>query len=448
MKRVPVLAIALAMIASLASACSTTGTSLPGGGSHDGNPAILQRNERNRWVTLTAVGRGTPYAANVLAGRGVIYVVAGWGKVHRYESFATIDMNGAVSHAPRQPTCSYVGSISGTYHLYAYDIALNHEGNSVFVNPDITFPGLVNEFGWTFVAPTGKRSACYLADVSAGNVSVLATGPEDTIWGAGAASPYLWKFSADGSATNFALPAGVSGFGSLVEGPDRAMWAQPENAATVMRISPGSGRVLNTYEVPCALPVHALAVAYGLVWGYANGCIYSISPSGATRAYAVGGMVAEDSPHAIAAGPDGDPWFVERAGGSAGAIGTIAPSSGKSRKFALPAGASVALALGTGPDRNLWITDKNDDVYVYVPNPLRVDPGSVTLPQIRAVARLKVTETGITAWKATSANTAVARVKQSSTPSIFLVIATGSGSTTVTFRDATGNSVVVPVTVD
>jgi streptogramin lyase len=438
------------MLALLATACSVPGTQLPAGsavsGAHD-DPAILQGNDKNRWVTLTGVSRGSPFQGNVLAGKGVVYVVAGWGKSHSYESFATIGMSGRVKHAPRQPSCTYPGSTSGTYHMYAYDIALNHENNSVFMNPNITFSGSVQEFGWTFVSPSGKRSACYLADVVAGNVSVLANGPEDMIWGAGTESPYLWRFAPDGTARNFALPYGVTAFASLVEGPDHVLWAQPANAATVMRISPGSGKVLSTYNVPCASPVSALAVASGLVWGYANGCVYSITPTGTTTSYTVSGMVAQDAPHAMAGGPDGNPWFLETRG-SAGAIGTIDPTTGKARGAVLPPGGVYGLALATGPDENIWVTDENDDVYVYLPKRLRVSPRTLTLPQIRAVARVTVTEPGVTSWKAASAKTSVARVKQSSTtPSVFLVTAIGKGITTVTVRDAVGNSVAIPVTV-
>ncbi len=451
MQRPPVLAITLAMLASLTSACSTTGApSLPTAGataSRNAGPAIAQQDDGKRWLRIAGVGKGTPYTANVLAGKGVVYVLADWGKSRGHESFSTIDMSGHVAHA-LQPTCRYPGSTSGTYHLYGYDVALNHEGNSVFTNPNITFPGSVQEFGWAFVAPTGKRSACYLVDVSAGNLDVLTTGPEDTIWGAGTASPYLWKFSTDGSATNFALPTGVSAFGSLVEGPDHVIWAQPVNSTTVMRISPGRGKLLSTYDIPCASPVYSLAVASGLVWGYADDCVYSISPSGTAASYKAHGIVAENAPHAIAAGPDGNPWFLDMQSGSAGAIGTVNRINGESKKIALPADASYGLALGAGPDGNLWITDENDDVYVYVRDPLRVRPATLTLPQIRAVARVSVSEHGVTAWKAASGNTAVARVKQSDNPSIFLVLATGSGTTTVTVRDTVGNSVVIPVTVD
>lgn len=451
MKRRRVLAIAPAMLALVAAACSMPGVQLPAGGAfaepHAENPAILQGNDKDRWVTLTAVSRGTPYAANVLAGKDFVYVVAGWGKSHHYESFATIGMSGRVRHAPRQPVCDYAGSTSGTYHMYAYDIALNHENNSVFTNPNITFPGSVQEFGWTFVSPSGKRSTCYLADVAAGNVSVLANGPEDMIWGAGAESPYLWRFAPDGTATNFALPYGVTALASLVEGPDHVLWAQPANTATVIRISPGSGKLLSTYDVPCASPVYALTAASGYVWGYGDGCVYSISPTGATTSYAVSGMVAQDAPHAIAGGPDGNPWFLETRG-SAGAIGTIDPTTGKARTAVLPPGGVYGLALATGPDENIWVTDENDDVYIYLPKRLRVSPRSLTLPQIRAVARLTVTEAGVTAWKAASAKTSVARVQQSSMhANVFLVTAIGKGTTTVTVRDAVGNSVAIPVAV-
>jgi streptogramin lyase len=446
-KRLPVFACVLAA-ASLAVACSPAGTPLSApSGLRVASPQILQGDDGKRWMTISGLGRGVPYPANVLARNGIVYTVAGWGKSHSYEGFATIDMHGKVRHAPRQPKCAYSGSTLGAYDMYAYDIALNHEGNAVFTNPDVTFPGSQEEFGWTFVSPSSGKSACYLAAVSGGNLTVLATGPEDTIWGAGATSPYLWRFSPDGTATNFPLPAGVSAFESVVEGPDHVMWAQPFNTQTVMRISPGNGKVLSTYDVPCAVPVNALAVASGLVWGYANGCIYSISSSGVASSYTASGVIAQDSPHAIAAGPDGNPWFVALRK-SREEIGTVDGSTGKSKFFALPSGAGSGLSLATGPDRNVWVMDENDDLYVYIASPLSVDPRSVTFPQVRAVARLTVTQRGTTKWRASSADTSIARIGATSIPSVFKVTATGSGTTTLTIEDTVGNSVVVPVTVE
>lgn len=433
-------------IASFLSACALTSAPLMAPQSERVNPAIRQGDDGSRWVTRREVGKGTAYPANVLAGDRVVYIVAGWGKVRPYEGFATIPMSGRVVHAPRQPKCSYSGSTLGAYDMYAYDIALNREGRSVFMNPNVTFP-LQKEFGWTFVSPASGKSECHIADVAAGDVSVLATGPQDTIWGAGATSPYLWRFSADGSAKNFALPKGVTAFGSLVEGPDHVMWAQPEKTQMIMRISPGSGRVLNSFKVPCPEPADALAVLSGSVWGYADGCVFAMLPSGVANAYSASGLVAEDSPHAIAAGPDGNPWFVQQPPGSAGAIAILDRNSKKVTFIPLPSGASDALALGMGPDRNVWVTDANDDLYTYVPDPLGVDPPAVTIPQVRDVARLTVTERGTSGWRASSANTSVARVEKTSAPDVFAVTATGSGKTKLTVEDTVGNSVVVQVTV-
>jgi hypothetical protein len=435
-----------AAVAALLSACAPASAPFAVPQAERANPATRQGDNGSQWVTRREVGKGAAYPANVLAGNGVVYILAGWEKARPYEGFATIPMSGKVMHATRQPKCSYSGSTLGAYDMYAYDIALNREGRSVFMNSNVTFPSQ-KEFGWTFVSPASGKSECHVADVPAGDVSVLTTGPQDTIWGAGPASPYLWRFSPDGSAKNFALPKGVTAFDSLVEGPDHVMWAQPEKSQMVMRISPGSGRVLNGYKVPCPQPVYALAVVSGSIWGYADDCVFAILPSGVADAYSVNGLVAQDSPHAIAAGPDGNPWFIQRPIGSAAAIATLDRNSRKVRSIALPSGASDALALGMGPDRNVWVMDANDDLYTYVPNPLSVDPPSVTIPQVRDVARLTVSEHGTSSWRASSANTSVARIGKTSTPDVFAVTATGSGKTKLTIEDMVGNSVVVPVRV-
>jgi hypothetical protein len=411
-------------------------------------PAILQQNNGDSWVTLAAVGEGgEPYNANVLAGKRVVYVLAyAMENSSAYVNFATIGMNGGVTHASGQPACNYPGSTFGTYDMYAYDIALNKGGNSVFMNPDIAFPGSKEEFGWTFVSTSGEQSECYLVNVgNGGNIFVLASGPKNTIWGL-SSGDYLWRFSSNGSSKHFSPPPSVTGFESLVEGPDHVMWAQPYNTQTVVRIDPDHGTVLSTYNVPCALPAYALTVASGLVWGYADGCVYSISPSGHATKYPVNDLLAQDSAHAIAAGPDGDPWFIDRNNGNE--LGTVNRQTGYPTIVSLPYGASYGVALGTGPDKNLWVMDENYDVYVYTPSPLSVSPTSVTLQHAGDTAQLTVTEVGTTSWNAASQDSQIATVKKTATKSVFTVKAVGPGYTTVTVKDKVGNSVAISVTVE
>ena len=129
--------VALAALLAACSAAGGTPPTLAGAGSRIAHPNIIQ-GTRHPWVTI-AVDENAPYNANVLAGNGVVYAL-GNSKYTEGQTFATIGMNGSVSHAPGPPTCYYSGSTFGTYDMYAQDIALNKEGNSVYMNPNIAFP--------------------------------------------------------------------------------------------------------------------------------------------------------------------------------------------------------------------------------------------------------------------------------------------------------------------
>jgi streptogramin lyase len=62
---------------------------------------------------------------------------------------------------------------------------------------------------------------------------------------------------------------------------------------------------------------------------------------------------AASQPTGIAAGPDGNLWFTEKA---ANKIGRITPG-GTFTEFAIPTASSEATAIAAGPDGNLWFTE-------------------------------------------------------------------------------------------
>ena len=184
----------------------------------------------------------------------------------------------------------------------------------------------------------------------------------------------------------------------------------------------------------------------GVGLGIGNGCVYSVSPSGSAKEYSVNNLLAQDSAHAIAAGPDGNPWFIDRNDGNE--LGTVDRNTGYATITSLPNGANYGLALGEGPDRNLWVMDEDTNMYVYTPTPLSTSPTSVTLPDVGKSAKVTVTEPGTTRWTATSQDLSIATVKRGSAKNVFTVKAVSAGNTTVTIQDKIGNWVAVPVTVE
>jgi streptogramin lyase len=106
---------------------------------------------------------------------------------------------------------------------------------------------------------------------------------------------------------------------------------------------------------------------------------------------------------------------------------------------------SVAL----GPDGNIWVTTVGlDNVYVMVPDPITLTPAKITLSGAGQSKKFTITESGATAWTASSSNTAVATVAQSSPANTFKVTSVATGKCKIKVTDAAGNSANVSVTVN
>ena len=63
----------------------------------------------------------------------------------------------------------------------------------------------------------------------------------------------------------------------------------------------------------------------------------------------------QNTPWAIAAGPDGNLWFTEY-GGGVGKIGRIT-TTGAITEYATPTALSGPWAIAAGPDGNMWFTE-------------------------------------------------------------------------------------------
>jgi streptogramin lyase len=80
-------------------------------------------------------------------------------------------------------------------------------------------------------------------------------------------------------------------------------------------------------------------------------CATGISRGQAIQVFAV--PTANSDPNSITAGPDGNLWFTEQAGGKVGKITT----AGVITEFPIPTPASSPNGIATGPDGNLWFTE-------------------------------------------------------------------------------------------
>jgi streptogramin lyase/uncharacterized protein YjbI with pentapeptide repeats len=223
----------------------------------------------------------------------------------------------------------------------------------------------------------------------------IAAGPDGNVWFADPGStPAIGRISPDGTITEFSggLPAGSlpGGVGpatataaaafannGIAAGPDGNVWFSDDaTPAAIGRVTPsGSISEFSSGLNPGSSPRNLIAGPDGNVW-------FTDSSSGATPTPAIGLVCLTSSPlcsvsdatnHAIheldlprtprlsapgviAAGPDGNLWFSDRATPATPRIGRITPA-GTVTEFDLPA-TSVPGTLAAGPDGNLWFVDR------------------------------------------------------------------------------------------
>jgi len=159
--------------------------------------------------------------------------------------------------------------------------------------------------------------------------------------------------------TEFALAAGVNPF-AIVSGPDGRLWFT--EAGSDLLAGPRLG-VITTAGAASELgsSVRGLRLANGpdgAVWvssGDQN-AIVRVSPDGSQTLFPVptpGAGLA-----GIAAGSDGNLWFIEFPGGGASKIGRITPA-GVISEFPLPVGVRPGFVIAPGPDGALWFAGSN-----------------------------------------------------------------------------------------
>jgi streptogramin lyase len=238
-------------------------------------------------------------------------------------------------------------------------------------------------------------------DPGGGNIGWLTRGPGGAIWFSERDSGGIGRITADGSVTQYPLPAPSSTQG-IVIGDHGQVYFTDQAAGAVGVLDPATGNV-HEFAVPSGGSPVGLAMD-------ANGDLWFTEPSGS----AIGRMTPEGRfaiypvpsgtlPFRIAAGPDGAMWFSELFGNAVGRIttdGTMStfPLQGEPLgitfgtdgllyvalfgahelvqmdlhgqvlgRWALD-GAASAYQVAAGRSGDVWVTDnKGDNVYRVTP---------------------------------------------------------------------------------
>jgi streptogramin lyase len=231
---------------------------------------------------------------------------------------------------------------------------------------------------------------------AAANPTGIAAGPDGSLWFADpGGTPAIGRITPSGTITEFSsgMPAGsLPGGGTaatataaptfsnngIAAGPDGNVWFSDDaTPAAIGRITPsGSITEFRSDLNAGSRPTNVMAGPDGNVWFTdsgdratpptpAIGLICLTSSPLCSAADATSHTIHEiglpttpklSVPGVIAAGPDGNLWFSDRATPAAPKIGRIT-SGGAITEFSLPA-TSVPGTLAAGPDGNVWFVDR------------------------------------------------------------------------------------------
>lgn len=132
------------------------------------------------------------------------------------------------------------------------------------------------------------------------------------------------------------------------------------NGFTYTSVAANPAPIAREFPIPTASsePLSIAAGPDGNLWFVETlgDKIGRITPAGAITEFSMG-ITASSQPRSIAAGPDGNMWFTEINGGK---IGRITPVGGIT-EFTTPPESSELLSIAAGPDGNMWFAGAGDN---------------------------------------------------------------------------------------
>jgi len=200
----------------------------------------------------------------------------------------------------------------------------------------------------------------------------ITAGPDGNVWFTEPGGK-IGRITPSGVITEFSTPSGSDGLASISAGPDGNLWFTEEFSSKIGRITT-SGAVTEFPLPSGAYPAAITTGPDGNLWFTENSSVIPddvnnrrigrMTPSGVVTEFVVPGPASGYELFAIASGPDGNLWFVDRlwsdyAGELPSYIGRIT-TSGSIAEFPVNSVYTVNPPLGAitpGPDGNLWFIE-------------------------------------------------------------------------------------------
>ncbi len=390
------------------------------------------------WTQFTdpPSGFGTAYSVAVGSDKNVWFGNTEGGLMQ-------VQMSGKMKLVPL--TYVYDGT-SSTNFVSGYGIAVGKDKNFYMTGTDYDYNN--DNYVIGVATTTGKLTVHDIKSDDYGGNGSLALGPDGNVWFT--EQKHIAKITTSGAITEYAYPSGATSnsYGGVTAGPDGNVWFTEYNNGIVGKIVPSSGAIteytLSTQGVSCN-PEGIAAAADGKLYFACNGynTLGQITTSGvATKFYDAYGMTY--LPEGVIEGPDGNPWFADANGAY---IGEFNSSNDSFTTYVPPYTSGTVYNMALGPDGNIWSPENDNKINVYIVKTITLSPSSFAFTATGQSASMTVSEPGTSAWTATSVSPGVCSVAQGNQKSIFTVTAKGSGKTTITVKDAIGNSIAAPCSV-
>ncbi len=354
-----------------------------------------------------------------------------------------VQMSGKMKLVPLSYVCSGTSSCN---YVSGYGVAIGKDNAFYLGGTNYDYNNKLYVAG---VATTAGKLTVH--DIPSGDYiqnGGLTLGPDGNVWFTEQA--HIGKITTGGKITEYTYPSGATSnsYGDVAVGPDGNVWFTEYNNTIVGKIVPATGKIteynLTTQGVACN-PEAIVAGPDGNMYFTCNGYndLGQITTAGvAQKFYDAYGMtyIAQG----LIKGPDGNPWFADANGAF---IGEFNPANDSFTTYVPPYTSGTVYNLVLGPDGNLWTPENDNKVNVYIVDTLVPTPSSFAFTAAGQKATMTITEPNTTSWTATSVSPGVCSVAQGGTKNVFNVTAAGAGKTTITVKDAIGNSRAVPCSV-
>ena len=196
----------------------------------------------------------------------------------------------------------------------------------------------------------------------------ITTGPDGNLWVLDPDTKRIWTGAPATSSISFNLnfftiPKASNGNGSITAGPDGNVWYASGNSAAggngvVARVNTSTLAITETTIVGSgqAGPTSITPSSDGNIWVTVNTSLVRVTTASTPVATAF--VVSDRELSAVTTGPDGNLWFTDR---GRNRIGTVPPTTGGTlatpTTYFVPTFDADPIDIVSGPDGNLWFTE-------------------------------------------------------------------------------------------